>query len=540
MKKTLIIALAAVFVIFSCQKPNEEDDKPDGGNTEIELEITGNLEVTSLAGTASIPYSIINPVENGKIYAESAEGWISGFDYGTPGEITFYYEANEGDTRNSIVTISYTEGDILYDEKQINVIQDAPVFEITVSDVQPTSARIISKCTSNITWTSDTVSKKHLESVIGGKENMPEYFSLLMKEAMWFQYGYDNFESFIVNYLFQGNTTDDWIFIGLSQETQYLTWAVGMDYEGNYTTEFYWGPEFTTGKVEIDEKLTFDIDVEPKAVTAELTITPSDMSVYYIATVIDNSWYDEGYTDENIMQLLCDNYGSYITNYVYSGKVENLTVANMKPSTEYYAIAFAVDINACTFSSPMTKVTFTTLDSGPYASAEMNYWWHIDDLTAYNPVYDNYRNPNRPLLVAIDFEFNDEAESAYWIIWYGNVTTEKYEDVYQMTLNAGPAIQYKDDPAPINYMAYNEPSTLCVIARDADENLEDMYMQLITLTEDGKSTDFGLFDQYFNDLMGGAGVPGNMVKSPWAYSMETAGINAIGVGDIRQLKDRRR
>lgn len=505
--KRITISLAAALLIFTgCQKP--EDNQKTDADAPV-LELTGSqINVSPWAGTDTISYTITNPAEGGKISAVSAETWIDNFNYDTPNKISFSYQANEGEARSSIVTVTYEYGEGERTEKLINIVQEPSLFNITVDDIKPTSARIISTCYSESTcWTSDVISREELETQIGGKEALPDYLHNFMTETMWIQYGYDNFDEFIRYYLFQPNTTDDWVYTELGQNTEYLTYAVGMDYEGNYTTEFYWGPEFTTSEVAINENLTFDIDVDAKAVIASFNVTPSDATVPYLVSNINADYYDsnaDAEADEEIMSEICNNYGEFISNYAYLG-TQTVSVSNIEPGTRYYAIAFGVDIEAYTFNSRLTKVEYTTKgneDAGPYASATINHWWDIDDLVAYNPEYENYRS-QYPLLVAIEFELNSEAESAKWIIWYGDVTTEKYEDVYQMTLNAEPAEYIKGEPAPINYMPYDKTSTLCVIAVDADGNLGDMYMQSFTLTTAGKSNDFGLFDNFFNDLMGG-------------------------------------
>lgn len=509
MKKTIFMMLGCTLLAAGCQKPENGDEnrKPDTPAPEIQLDDnSGNLTLTSWEGTDTIAYRIINPVEGGTVSAKSAEDWIDGFGYDIPDAITFSYQANEGESRSSIISITYTYGEGLSVEKQINVIQGEAIFEIAIEDIKPTSARMISSCSNaDLYWTSDIMSKEKLESTVGGKENMPEYFANMLLNETWIQYGYESFDTFIKMYLFQGSYTDDWVYTGLPQATEHITFAVGMDFDANYTTDFFWGPEFSTDQVQMNEDLTFQIKVTPKSGTATLAVTPSESGVYYIATTIEKSIYEEGYSDEDIMSSICANYGEYIMYYAHDSAIENYTVSNMKPSTDYYAIAFGVDLEAYVFNSPMTKKEFTTTDnesSGHYASGDVKYYWHIDDLVAYNPEYEEYRN-KRPLLAVFDFEFNSTTNSAYYIVWYGNMTTENYDDVYTNSINAGAKRIYKGDPSPILFMDYNEPSTMCVIAADDEGNYGDMSMTLINLTEEGKCTDYALFDEYLNALMGG-------------------------------------
>lgn len=509
MKKTILIFLIGLTALASCQKNNEPgpDSESETETPDIQLDISGNLILTSWAGLDTIAYTVTNPAEDGKLTATASETWIDGFGYDISDAVTFSYQENtSGESRSSIITIEYTYGESLSVEKQINVIQNGSIFSISVEDIKPTSARMVSTCQDTETyWTSDMFTKDRIENTIGGKENMPEYFADMLMNETWKQYGYESFESFIKMYLFAGGYVDDWVYTGLTQSTEYITFAVGMDFDGNYTTDFFWGPEFTTGEVKINEDLTFDISVTPRSATADLNITPSEPDIYYIASAIEKSIYSEGYSDEDIMTSICANYGEYIMYYVMSGNVENYTVSNMKPSSEYYAIAFGVDLDAYIFNSHMSKKAFTTTGSEEsyYASADVEYYWDINDLAEYNPDYETYRN-KRPLMAAFEFDFNDITESAYYIVWYGDMTGERYEDVYSNTINAGPQFIRKGDPSPIIYMDYNEPSTMCVIAVDAQGNYGDMSMTLITLTEEGKSTDYALFDEYFNALMGGA------------------------------------
>ena len=82
-------------------------------------------------------------------------------------------------------------------------------------------------------------------------------------------------------------------------------------------------------------------------------------------------------------------------------------------------------------------------------------------------------------------------------------------------------IALKGDPAPLFYVAFDsDPTTLCVIGTDANGNYGDMYMDVVTFPESGKSTDYALFDEYYNALMGGSGysvssaAPGDLLKKP--------------------------
>ena len=82
-------------------------------------------------------------------------------------------------------------------------------------------------------------------------------------------------------------------------------------------------------------------------------------------------------------------------------------------------------------------------------------------------------------------------------------------------------IALKGDPAPLFYVAFDsDPTTLCVIGTDANGNYGDMYTDVVTFPESGKSTDYALFDEYYNALMGGSSYSvssvsqGELIKKP--------------------------
>lgn len=83
------------------------------------------------------------------------------------------------------------------------------------------------------------------------------------------------------------------------------------------------------------------------------------------------------------------------------------------------------------------------------------------------------------------------------------MSAENPDELYSATLSNGD-IAYKGEPAPLFYVAFDsDPTTLCVIAVDANGNYGDMYTEVVTFPESGKSTDYALFYEYYNALMGG-------------------------------------
>ncbi len=254
-----------------------------------------------------------------------------------------------------------------------------------------------------------------------------------------------------------------------------------------------------------DRPLTFDFELTPTVNSVIMNITPSDLAADYFVTVIDNSFYEAGYTDEQIMDQILTTYGQYLSQYALSGVTTDYEVKGMQPATEYIAIAFGVDVNSATATSEMSKETFTTLESQPtdaYVTASMNNYWDIEDLAAYNSSYGDFlQDPSVPVLAAVDFVYNETAVSCVYVLWTGDLTGENQDELYSATMTNGDMAS-EGDPAPLFYVAFEDAVTLCVIGVDEDGNYGEMYSSLIAFPESGKSTDYARFDEYYNALMG--------------------------------------
>lgn len=164
-------------------------------------------------------------------------------------------------------------------------------------------------------------------------------------------------------------------YTGLEAETAYKAYAVGADYDGNITTNFRL-KDFTTSGMTMTG-LAFEIETTPQAESVLMDVYPSDKEAYYMNTVIDGSWYDAGYTDEEIMMEHIDYYWDYIIYYdmyYYQGDIKEHLIEGLHPETDYYAIAFGIDLDNQVYNSALTKVEFTT-------TAEQNGTYTADKTT---------------------------------------------------------------------------------------------------------------------------------------------------------------
>ena len=491
------------------------------------LTLTSDSEIAAEAtgGDFEITFTLENPAEDGELKAE-ADSWIT--TTVNASSIAVKVAANESEeAREGNVTVTYTwSGEpqsftVKVTQKGIGGTSGEIPFtiEIPEDEITASSAHVIStRLDASLTWHADVMSQSDYD-YYGG--DMEEYFLYVLEYMA--EYNYTTIPDLLAGGFAYDYDEDDYTYTGLSPQTAYKAYAVGVDLEGNITTDFCI-EDFTTLEMQLGN-LTFDIETTPKTTSVLLDVYPSDKSACYWTTVIDDSFYDAGYTDEDIMTEIINNIGIYIMYGMgYYGDETGLEITGMSPQTHYYAVAFGVDETALTYNSEMAKVEFTTLESQPtdaYATASIDNYWSIEDLAAYNPDYSGLlSDPTNPVLAAVDFEYNEEATSCIYILWIGDQSAADKDELYSATLSQGD-IALKGDPAPLFYVAFDsDPTTLCVIGTDANGNYGDMYMDVVTFPESGKSTDYALFDEYYNALMGGSSysvssaAPGDLLKKP--------------------------
>lgn len=133
MKKAIFnfsISVLVLLLSVGCNKPEQgEEPGPEPGEVpSIELRDIegGNMLVPPEGGPAVIKYSIVNPVEGGKMSATSSEDWAGEFNCETNGEVSFVVRENEEtEDRSSILTLTYTYSEEDSVRLQINLIQGA-------------------------------------------------------------------------------------------------------------------------------------------------------------------------------------------------------------------------------------------------------------------------------------------------------------------------------------------------------------------------------------------------------------------------------
>lgn len=486
-------------------------EPPVPGAPELTLTSEGEISAEAAGGDFEITYTLENPVEGVNLKAEH-ESWITTTI--NDGNIAVKVDPNTDTAeRNGTITVTYPYQEENNPSFTVTVNQkgaqggggETPfTIEVPADEVGATSARVIATCSdASLYWTSQIMTQSEFDTYVGDIANMESYLMQLLQNTADY-YGYGSIQEMLPDFLYPGTYTDDYVYSGLDSQTKYLTYSVGMDLDATLTTDFYFGPEFTTLEPQLSD-MTIEITATPMVTSVSLDLYPSDQEASYFATVIDDSFWTAGYTDEEIMNEIISGYGWMLAFYVLQGDMVDYQVSGMLPQTEYYAIAFGVDVNSATYTTELFNVAFTTLESQPtdaYVTASMDNYWDINDLAEYNSDYGGLlQDPTNPVLAAVDFEYNETATQCTYILWIGDQTASPEDEIYSATLGQGD-VAYAGDPAPLFYVAFDgDPTTLCVIGMDANGNFGDMYMEVITFSESGKSADYALFDDYYNALM---------------------------------------
>lgn len=486
-------------------------EPPVPGAPELTLTSEGEISAEASGGDFEITYTLENPVEGVNLKAEH-ESWITTTI--NDGNIAVKVDPNTDTAeRNGTITVTYPYQEENNPSFTVTVNQkgtqggetETPfTIEVPADEVGATSARVIATCSdASLYWTSQIMTQSEFDTYVGDIANMESYLMQLLQNTADY-YGYGSIQEMLPDFLYPGTYTDDYVYSGLDSQTKYLTYSVGMDLDATLTTDFYFGPEFTTLEPQLSD-MTIEITATPMVTSVSLDLYPSDQEASYFATVIDDSFWTAGYTDEEIMNEIISGYGWMLAFYVLQGDMVDYQVSGMQPQTEYYAIAFGVDVNSATYTTELFNVAFTTLESQPtdaYVTASMDNYWDINDLAAYNSDYGELlQDPTNPVLAAVDFEYNETATQCTYVLWIGDISSDPEDELYSATLDQGD-VAYAGDAAPLFYVAFDgDPTTLCVIGMDANGNFGDMYMEVITFPESGKSTDYALFDDYYNALI---------------------------------------
>lgn len=139
----IISMFCASAMLFACNKPESEKpepEKPDKNLPQIVIDVQGNINVSLEGGEVSIPYSIVNPVDGGKVSGNAEVDWITDFADSDTAVVCFVLENTEIESRNAVVTLTYEyPGAAEPISAQVNLIQEPAVdwdYDMTATAFQ--------------------------------------------------------------------------------------------------------------------------------------------------------------------------------------------------------------------------------------------------------------------------------------------------------------------------------------------------------------------------------------------------------------------
>jgi len=231
-------------------------------------------------------------------------------------------------------------------------------FDINVSEIGLTSAKV---------------------SVTASEEDALFFFNVFSVED-FNQWGGDdaafsNHAAALVDYYIQMGQTldamvtnlgsighDELVFEGLTDNTEYIAYAVGID-ENFFVISKPSVSRFTTGKA-VKSENTFKVDIQETTFCSVIgTVTPSNDDPF-ICIVQAKSQFADYESDTDLMYDIVSSYQQWnlLDTVLYSGEVVNLeSISSLSAETEYEVFCFGWDDAPTT---DLTRVPFTTLAAG--------------------------------------------------------------------------------------------------------------------------------------------------------------------------------
>ena len=133
--KKLFYLLLALPLFVACTENNEEPKPEPEKKAQLILTSDEVMNFKAEGGQGLIDYTLVNPQEGVEFAAQCEAEWISDFVFGE--DITFVVAANEGEDRETKITITYAEASMEVTIKQAKKAEEPAAPAIVISSENP-------------------------------------------------------------------------------------------------------------------------------------------------------------------------------------------------------------------------------------------------------------------------------------------------------------------------------------------------------------------------------------------------------------------
>lgn len=375
-----LMAILVIGIVPGCTKDEQiTEEQPTVTDAEEPVFVVSETSVEGISyeGTSvMLEYYVTNPVEGAYLtFDNSGVADWTGSISDLSGIIEIEVLPNtdeESRTGELVVEYVYTWDSVEKSQTcTITLTQDAAPevisFELGVDEVTHETAVVtVVPGNDEITYIVMAVSKEVYEIYIGSEDELyttiiEQYTSAATSEGLTLA---EYFEQYDIIKTGETATT----LSGLSAETAYYAYAVGMSESGEQLSDFVF-TEFTTDEMPLVEAgFTFGEVVTTDGWYTTVTITPSDDELYYYADFMAVNVFEEtimdwaSYAQEIITGSVNTyvNYGGYtvegaVKAICYQGPVE-IEGYFLTAGADYYVYAFVVDLDGTVISDVYTTV----------------------------------------------------------------------------------------------------------------------------------------------------------------------------------------
>lgn len=367
LKFALLTMMLPLLSLAGCKK-DSTDDKPQGPAPvlTVKLNDTNTLNVSAAGGQITLLYEVANPVEGKTVSVSSKESWIHDFDVTTAGKVLFAIDeyTEESEPRTGTIVFSYPDAA----DVTVTVVQAVPVkpIRLEITNVSLRAAAVEGKADDpSLTFLFGVVKKsdydalgsseKFIEQELAEQEALAKEWDMTLPEYLDFMFS-----------MWEDEPVHRASYTTLDIDTEYYAYAYGVNTKAEVTTRLVLEP-FRT---EALKTISFNLSTADVAqTTATLKAAPDTNDTYYYLGYIQKEEYENSFQSNDqevinnvlgIIRMSIGNDGSKLDELsnVFKG-AGSLPISGLLPGTEYYAVAFGIDmyVSECTV---LSKVPFTT------------------------------------------------------------------------------------------------------------------------------------------------------------------------------------